>query len=461
MSISQPTTTLHRYLNQRYFMILFGLVILFVLLVLFSRYQAMDDTTNYYMHYEAEVLSDHYQLSEPIVEYDLGVKEYYWGIENLPQHYRDLLEIDQGKSLALNETYGLQYQGKFVYLLPYYHQAKGKVFFVVHIFDMENDALFYQNWHQLFILSVFILFVGVVCYSVHINKNITKQMQVFHHWITEVATSKLSDIKPQAVPERLTFEELTASAKNLQNSLLAQRQLQFEQQKLIDREKQFLSSLSHELSTPIAIMSAGLTVLTGSKDINAKDSKTLNKLKKAIQQMKQLRQVLLLLWRAEQANKQDEPLQKIEKRLFFLDELIEHLIVRCQSQFQQQELAFIVDKKHQVKLFAPYELLDMMLDNLLRNACQYSSNNRVIITLNTQSLVVENELDVTREYHLSQEPTEAANYGYGVGLVLVEKIAQYLGCQVKLTTSAHLFKAEVFFNSLIDDIMPTEPEEIA
>jgi K+-sensing histidine kinase KdpD len=60
--------------------------------------------------------------------------------------------------------------------------------------------------------------------------------------------------------------------------LVAQYELQHSQQTLLTREKHFLTSLSHELRTPIAIISAVLTMLNSSENINAKDKSKLIKL---------------------------------------------------------------------------------------------------------------------------------------------------------------------------------------
>ena len=83
--LSHSKNSLHRYLNKRYLAILVLLIILFSALILFMRSSAMDDTTDYYMHYDAQVLSEYYQKTDDIAEFDQGRKEYHWGIKNLPE----------------------------------------------------------------------------------------------------------------------------------------------------------------------------------------------------------------------------------------------------------------------------------------------------------------------------------------------------------------------------------------
>lgn len=455
--------SLHRFLNQRYLAILIGLVVIFVLLVLFIRHGAMDDTTDYYMHYEASVLSEYYQVTDDIVEFDQGVKEYYWGLEQLPQTYRLLLEQHKDEQLSLNETLAFKSGDKFIYILPYFNQQKSAVFFVIHLFDLQSEALLYQSWQNIFILCVFILLALVIYYSLRTNNKITQQLLVFHQWVTSVVSMKLADIDQQGIPDTLSFDELTSSAQSLQTSLRVQHQLQQQQQMLVDREKHFLSSLSHELRTPIAIMSAALTLLNKSDAITAQDRKRIAKLTAANQSMKQLTQVLLLLWRNEQVTDpvtgQVKSPPQLENKVFLLDELVERLIILCQQQFQHQSIHFRIEKKDNIKIFAPYELMEIMLHNLLRNACQYTANNTVSIMLSERSLVVENELlvphdsfDAKNSYdtisNSIRNNEQSINYGYGVGLFLVEKIAAQLACQIDIQASEQGFRVEVFFNKL-------------
>jgi signal transduction histidine kinase len=75
-----------------------------------------------------------------------------------------------------------------------------------------------------------------------------------------------------------------------QKSITTQYQLQ---QYLIEREKHFLSSLSHELRTPIAIISAAVTLLKNNDKLLPKDIENLDKLNNANLTMKQLSHTLL------------------------------------------------------------------------------------------------------------------------------------------------------------------------
>jgi len=438
--INQSKHSLRRFLNQRYLAILVLLILLFTAVIIFMRYSAMDDTTDYYMHYDAQVLSDYYQITDDIVEFDAGRKEYYWGVSRLPERYRSLLEINEDQTrVKINETQLYQLAGKSVYILPYYSVAKAEVFFVLHLFDLKNEAMFYQSWQNNFILLITLLLLFVIFYSLQTNRQITRQMHDFSVWVKSMSCFEYNELQNQKPPESLTFEELISSANYLQSSLLTQYELQQKEQKLLTREKHFLSSLSHELRTPMAIMAAALTLLNKSDNIIAKDRDKLVKLDKAHLTMKQMTNTLLQLWRGQK--------NLAQNKVFLLDELIENSVSFCQQQFKKRNIFFDINMNGNTKLYGQLELAGILINNLLRNACQYSEDGNVSIDINNQCLLIENviaEVNDTSSKDMNSEVSEVT-YGYGLGLFLAEKICQQQQWQLKITSKAQLFSVQVTF----------------
>jgi signal transduction histidine kinase len=448
--ISQSQHSLHRFLNQRYLAILVLLIIVFSAIIVFMRYSAMDDTTDYYMHYDAQVLSEYYQVMDDIVEFDAGRKEYYWGVKRLPKRYQLLLDINDDQSnLALDESQLYKLADKIIYILPYYSIEKAEIFFVLHLFDLKGEAIFYQSWQNAFILLVTLFLLVVILYSLHTNRQITRQMTDFSLWIQSMSRLEYKDLQQQKTPESLSFTELVNSADFLQSSLLTQYELQHKQQALLTREKHFLSSLSHELRTPMAIMAAALTLLNNSDAITAKDKNKLVKLNKAHLTMKQLTNTLLQLWRGQQELTQQKQVpHALQNKVFLLDELVENSVLACKEHFSKRNICFAVNMQGNTSLFAQLELADILITNLLRNACQYSVLGKVSVDITDHTLLIENDILAvsSAENKTSDLEESGVSYGYGVGLFLAETICQQQQWQLNISSKAQRFTVEVIFH---------------
>lgn len=456
-------SSLHRFLNQRYLAVFIALIIIFVIAVFFLRHSAMDDTTDYYMQYEAAVLSEHYDVKEKIVEFDTGIKEYYWGINSLPSIYKYLLGIPHqntplvNKNLSvspialipnelLNITNLYQTEQNMIYILPYFSEEKNEVFFVLHIFDHQYETLFYQSWLNIFIGVITLSLALIIIYSVQTNKKITQQVSDFDNWIGEVSKFDHTQLQKHSLPKSITFAELINSANGLQTSLLKQYELQRNEQALLDREKYFLTSLSHELRTPITIISAALTLLNKSNAIIPKDKEKLLKLSHAHFKMKQLTNTLLLLWREEQRYEQ-LPKDTKPNKVFLINELLELAVSNCQQQFLRKNIEFVIRINENTRFYGQHELADILINNLLRNACQYTADQVVKLELKENCLIIENQIE-----EVSDQPMligkNNADYGYGFGLFLADKICQQCHWLLNITTGNSLFKVEVTFSEL-------------
>lgn len=451
---NQRDQSLNRFLKLRYLAVLVLLIITFIITIVFMRHGAMDDTTDYYMHYDAQVLSEHYQLTDDIAEFDLGIKEYYWSTARLPLYYQNLLGItDNTPQKVMNKTHVYQLDNQYIYILPYYSTEKGEVFYVIHLFDVEHEAAFYQSWQNVFILFVTVLLALVIFYSVHTNREITQQVAGFDAWIHSLSQLNYHQLKRHQRPDSVTFNELVNSANTLQSSLLKQFELQATEQVLLSREKYFLSSLSHELRTPISIISAASALLNKSEHITAKDSKTLLKLHTANLTMKQLTNTLLRLWQGQQHSDSGQKHSLLVNKVFLFDELVESAVASAQQQFERKNINFMVNMTENIKLLGQFELTEILVSNLIRNACQYSSNARVKVDLHSHDLLIENMIDASNNNENNVASNEVLNsstkkpdYGYGLGLFLAEKICQQLQWQLQISSNENIFKVKVSFN---------------
>lgn len=202
----------------------------------------------------------------------------------------------------------------------------------------------------------------------------------------------------------------------------------------------------------MAIMTAALTLLNKSNELIAKDRDKLVKLNNAHLTMKQLTNALLQLWRGQQESAQNNIQSELQNKVFLLDELVENSVSACQQHFFRRNIFFAINMQGNTKLYGQFELAEILINNLLRNACQYSVNGKVTVDLNKHCLIVENDILTIDNTEKVTQPADKADitYGYGVGLFLVEKICQQQKWQLTVTSTAVLFTVQITFHNVQD-----------
>ena len=438
-------TSLRQYLNRRYLIVFSFITIIFSALLIYIHWWGMDETSKYYMAYEAQVLSDYYQPQDNIVEFDLGIKEYYWGREKLPRKYQQQLG---DAPLQDNELIYYSSKNHAVYILPYFNQHKKKWFFVIHI--IANGSSNFANLQIQNVLSIILLtmMLSVLFFMFRTNHSVARQLKDFHLWLHQVTDN--SETLPE-IPKNIVFTELIDSANTLQTSLAEQRKLQ--QQALINvqREQHFLSTLSHELRTPIAIILAATTLIEKRNQLSDKDQAALAKLNKATQKMRQLTDTLLQLWRQQPSTEQASR--------FFLHSVVEQLIEEGQRHLKQHLPLFKTTVTDEKLIIARASLVEMVVSNLINNACQYNTAGDIAIAIDGLQLSIINQIDDNASAdnlgtQLQDNTADSIEkyqrsddlYGFGLGLYLVETICRQQ--QWQFTTSIHKqqFKAQVIFS---------------
>ncbi len=419
--------SLHRYLTTRYIAVLILLTLVFSFLISFMNLSGMDDTTEYYMAYEAEVLSEYYQPTDKIIEFDLGKKEYYWGDENLPERYKNLI-----KQSVLEDHKANLYQSEdqFIYIFPYEHK-EGLIFYVIHIFTPDTYTQGDQVLTDILTLISLMIVSCVIFYILKINRTVIQQIGDFHHWVKKVTEAEIGSIPQDKIPDDIYFDELLNTAETLAASLQLQHELRMKSQEMLQREKDFLSTLSHELRTPIAIISAATSLLKKRNQLTEKDISIVEKLIKANRNMQQLAETLLQLWRKQKG--------KQAKQQISLRPLIQEAIDNCAVYFAK-ELNISIDENQAVEVVEKIELVKIVVNNLLRNACQYSEGGNINLTLNGKSLCI------TNGYRKSDfENKSQLQFGFGVGLYLVEIICEQQNWQYVVKNNKDTFSVTVTF----------------
>lgn len=212
------------------------------------------------------------------------------------------------------------------------------------------------------------------------------------------------------------------------------------------REKQFLESASHELRTSIAVTRSALDILEirsqkGTGDLSA----PVTQIRRANQNMTALTETLLNL--AREGNDNPNTLEQGSQacRRIHINPLLLEL-VEDHRYLLKPENQVNINAESDCWLQANTELCRIVLSNLIRNAFEHSGQGDITIELHLDRIIVSNLKATMSTARKQTSQRSVADYGYGLGLAIVQKIAEKQGW--KLIIDDHHpeeFQAELIF----------------
>jgi signal transduction histidine kinase len=196
-------------------------------------------------------------------------------------------------------------------------------------------------------------------------------------------------------------------------------------------QKQFTENASHELQTPLAIIRSKVELLTESPGLNEDDAQLLQEITEANERLSLMNKNLLLLARIENS-------QFPEVETIALSQLLERLCNFFKEYYESRVSATSADIQAGVFIAANPALVEILINNLLRNAYIHNiPGGWVKICLQRQELVIENSGPVIHE-----DPERlfdrfrkgrVDNGSTGLGLALVRQIAQLYHYDIRYT----------------------------
>lgn len=198
--------------------------------------------------------------------------------------------------------------------------------------------------------------------------------------------------------------------------------------------KNFIQNASHELKTPIAIISTTLELAESNKDYT-KVATARTELKK----MNELINTLLFMSKNEVLGKAALTLKKIQ-----LTPLVKHEIASCQKLFQSQHFNYQVAIPPKTNLTADKMAFEIILKNLLENAHKFTpSGGEISLIYKNNQLEVANGVtsdpkDVAAFFTpFYQDSHDKRNQGHGLGLAIVKQLIEAHGWKISVSSKAN------------------------
>jgi signal transduction histidine kinase len=187
----------------------------------------------------------------------------------------------------------------------------------------------------------------------------------------------------------------------------------------VARERYFTSSASHELRTPITVITGALELLEQS-DLSAADVKVVDRVRRATLDMKTTIEMFLCLARETDDGLYDEQFQVMP--------LVNQAIDQQRYLLSGKFVDLDIDYQAKPTVCGHPQAFSIAVNNLVRNAFEHTLAGQGPITI----LIKEHELLVTNQLGSDADerhaPTEASqSHGYGLGLGIVQRLCERNG----------------------------------
>jgi signal transduction histidine kinase len=276
----------------------------------------------------------------------------------------------------------------------------GKIFYLTRKIDVGTYQVLSQNNIKNMVKLTWplaLLFLIIMQLFVHfLLKRTMRPLHQLGIWVDNLTLDNVTDPIPD-----FEFNELKKIA-------LLQQKAMLRISDVLDKEQAFLRHASHELRTPISVVKSNAQLMER-RETNPKNHTSIARIKRAALNMQHMTETLLWL------SREDENEKLIISDINIAD-MIKQLLEDNQYLLQGKTVALNFEIDELTLKLAPTPCR-LILNNIIRNAFQYTAEGKINIHFENQVLVIEN-INIGK----TEFDSENSDYGYGLGLQLVDKI---------------------------------------
>ncbi len=201
----------------------------------------------------------------------------------------------------------------------------------------------------------------------------------------------------------------------------------------------FISSISHELKTPIASIKGYSELLNHSENLTDKEKQYLDIIQNESKRISNLIEMILMMNRVENT----EIIEDI--KLLRLDEIVRYTILKMEPLWAQKKIAFKIELEDTL-LMSNEMYLDLIISNLLSNAIKFSADKgQVDVFLNSekghsvlkikdygQGIKSDDQSKIFGKFYKAGD--QICIEGNGLGLAIVNKCVSLLGGEINVNS---------------------------
>lgn len=254
------------------------------------------------------------------------------------------------------------------------------------------------------------------------SKIILKPIRLITHKVQDISASQLHLRLPEA-DGKDEISELSATFNNMLDRLEA----------TFETQKNFISNASHELNTPLTAI-IGESEYTLSKPRKPEEyTQSLEVILTEAERLKRITSSLLHLAQTGYTGKiQDFSLLRLDEIVYIAKETVDNIIPENKVYIN---LSLMPEDQQKLMIMGNQQLLELALVNIIINACKYSLNkpvpvsiaatdSKVVVTIEDQGIgIPKDEIAYIYEPFFRASNTGEFN-GYGIGLPLTRNIVR-------------------------------------
>lgn len=323
---------------------------------------------------------------------------------------------------------------EFYRKLSFYKQADDKILRVSIIRSSSPSDLMVMKFTLM--LTVFPVLFFLILYLV--NRASTKySLSVFYDTINKLKSFDVNkdnrlDLMTSDVDE---FEQLNEVFNAMEKKIKED----------YERLKEYTGNTSHELQTPIAIISAKLDELIQADNLNEEQVKSIAGLMETTQRLSNINQALIFL-------------AKLDNRVFAHEEeisvnsIIRQQLKNLEPMIEEGDLKVELMSQEQLQVKMNPSLAHTLLQNLLKNAIRHNiSKGYIKVLITNKELIIANSGQLTtfepdkmfgRFQKNSQHPQSL-----GIGLSIVKRICDISNIQIKYEHNSSIHQFVLKFNT--------------
>lgn len=201
----------------------------------------------------------------------------------------------------------------------------------------------------------------------------------------------------------------------------------------VEREHNFTRDASHELRTPLAVIRVAGDVMSEDACLSPMSRRALGRIQSAGRDMEALIEAFLILAREGDTGLPDED--------FTVGDVLAEEVEKARLLLHAKPVSLGLQLDEDFSLHAPPRVLSVLVGNLLRNACHYTDEGSITVTVAKGRVSIADTGIGMSEDELAQAFSpffrggDRRREGQGVGLSIVQRLSERYGWPVELASN--------------------------